>query len=166
MKTLVMGWFSYELYGATAGDLMACDVACEWLREAGHAVDALRQIPIGSEVTLETGRTALGSAREGSLRILEKTPEVLRAEVDVAEPTYLFVLRGYWSHRSVFVDGRPVSVVPAQLAFSAVAVPTGQHRIEWRETFPGIEGSRWGPALYGIVAIALLLKPSRPKEAR
>jgi hypothetical protein len=39
MKTLVMGWFSYELYGATAGDLLACDLACEWLREAGHTVD-------------------------------------------------------------------------------------------------------------------------------
>jgi len=39
MKTLVAGWFSYELYGATAGDLMACDLACEWLRKAGHTVD-------------------------------------------------------------------------------------------------------------------------------
>jgi len=39
MKTLVTGWFSYELYGATAGDLMACDLVCEWLREAGHTVD-------------------------------------------------------------------------------------------------------------------------------
>ena len=39
MKTLVTGWFSYELYGATAGDLMACDLVCDWLREAGHTVD-------------------------------------------------------------------------------------------------------------------------------
>jgi len=39
MKTLVTGWFSYELYGATAGDIMACDLVCEWLREAGHTVD-------------------------------------------------------------------------------------------------------------------------------
>lgn len=38
-KTLVMGWFSFELYGATAGDLMARDVVCDWLRDAGHAFD-------------------------------------------------------------------------------------------------------------------------------
>jgi len=39
MKTLVTGWFSYELYGATAGDIMACNLVCEWLRAAGHTVD-------------------------------------------------------------------------------------------------------------------------------
>ncbi len=38
-KTLVMGWFSFELYGATAGDLMAKDVVCEWLGAAGHHHD-------------------------------------------------------------------------------------------------------------------------------
>ena len=159
------GGTGFEAWDENARALPDVRLLGRW-REATDAVDALRQIPIGSEVTLETGRTSLGSAREGSLRVLEKTPEVLRAEVDVTEPTYLFVLRGYWSYHSVSVDGHPVSVIPAQLAFSAVAVPIGRHRIEWRETIPGIEGSRWGPALYGIVAIALLLKPRRPKEAR
>ena len=33
--TLVIGWFSFELMGATAGDLIAKDVACEWLRSIG-----------------------------------------------------------------------------------------------------------------------------------
>src|SRR5258708_2638270 len=45
MKTMVMGWFSYESHGATAGDLMACGVACEWLREAGHTVDVAFALP-------------------------------------------------------------------------------------------------------------------------
>jgi len=39
MKTLIMGWFSFELYGATAGDLMACDVVQVWLRKAGCDFD-------------------------------------------------------------------------------------------------------------------------------
>ena len=39
MKTLVIGWFSFEQMGATAGDLMARDLVCEWLTEAGHAVE-------------------------------------------------------------------------------------------------------------------------------
>ena len=39
MKTLVLGWFSFEFYGATAGDLMAKDVVCEWLEAAGHSFD-------------------------------------------------------------------------------------------------------------------------------
>jgi Polysaccharide pyruvyl transferase len=39
VTTLVAGWFSFEGMGATAGDLLARDLACEWLREAGCSVE-------------------------------------------------------------------------------------------------------------------------------
>jgi Polysaccharide pyruvyl transferase len=39
MKTLVVGWFSFERMGATAGDLLARDLVCQWLGRAGHAYD-------------------------------------------------------------------------------------------------------------------------------
>ena len=39
MKTLVAGWFSFEDMGATAGDLMARDIVCDWLRCAGHTYE-------------------------------------------------------------------------------------------------------------------------------
>ena len=39
MKALVAGWFSFQGMGATAGDLMARDVACDWLDAAGYAYD-------------------------------------------------------------------------------------------------------------------------------
>jgi hypothetical protein len=35
MRALVAGWFSWPGYGATAGDMMAADVARGWLTEAG-----------------------------------------------------------------------------------------------------------------------------------
>lgn len=35
-RTLVAGWFSFEQMGATAGDLLARDLACRWLEEAGR----------------------------------------------------------------------------------------------------------------------------------
>jgi len=38
-RALVAGRFSFEPMGATAGDLMARDVACRWLGEAGLAYD-------------------------------------------------------------------------------------------------------------------------------
>lgn len=44
-RTLVMGWFSFELFGATAGDLMARDVVCDWLRDAGHECDVALAAP-------------------------------------------------------------------------------------------------------------------------
>jgi Polysaccharide pyruvyl transferase len=38
-KALVAGWFSFEQMGASAGDLMARDLVCEWLRSAGCPYD-------------------------------------------------------------------------------------------------------------------------------
>jgi Polysaccharide pyruvyl transferase len=38
-KVLVAGWFSFELMGASAGDLMARDLICEWLELAGRPYD-------------------------------------------------------------------------------------------------------------------------------
>jgi hypothetical protein len=53
-KTLVAGWFSWEMYSATAGDLMACDVACNWLRSAGHIVDVALAPPFSGGVDWRT----------------------------------------------------------------------------------------------------------------
>lgn len=39
MKALVTGWFSFDGMGATAGDLLARDIACDWLRRAGVPFD-------------------------------------------------------------------------------------------------------------------------------
>jgi hypothetical protein len=39
MKTLVVGWFSFEEMGATAGDLYCRDLACRWLERAGRSHD-------------------------------------------------------------------------------------------------------------------------------
>lgn len=39
MRVLVTGWFSFEHGEATAGDLLARDVACEWLERAGRSYD-------------------------------------------------------------------------------------------------------------------------------
>lgn len=38
-RVLVAGWFSFEQMGASAGDLLARDVVCSWLREAGVTYD-------------------------------------------------------------------------------------------------------------------------------
>src|SRR5215471_11964656 len=47
-KILVAGWFSFKEMGASAGDLMARDVVCEWLSAAGRDHDvALAQPFIG-----------------------------------------------------------------------------------------------------------------------
>lgn len=37
--SLAIGWFRFELMGATAGDAIAKDVACQWLQSSGFTVD-------------------------------------------------------------------------------------------------------------------------------
>jgi hypothetical protein len=115
---------------------------------------------------IETGREGGGSAGPGSLRILERTPERLRLATWTPDPTWLFVLRGDWDYRSVRVDGRDAPVHTAQLAFSAVRIPAGAHRVEWREEAPGLEVSRWGPVaallILGLSTVSASFRRAEP----
>jgi hypothetical protein len=56
-RTLIIGWFSFELMGATAGDLIARDIACRWLARAGVAPDvAVTDPSLPGEVATERVR--------------------------------------------------------------------------------------------------------------
>jgi hypothetical protein len=133
----------------------------KWREETG-ALSALSSLPLlkAGEIVIESGSRTDGTARPGRLRILEKSPERLRVEAEVPDPTWLFVLRDYFGYRTVLLDGNPVEDAPAQLAFSAIRVPAGRHTIDWRETVPGGRISRWGPVLF-VLAAALLWRSKR-----
>jgi len=132
-------------------------------REAAGPVPALAALPrlAPGEVVIETGRDGGGSARAGTVRVLERAPETLRLATSAPDPTWLFVLRGDWDYRRVLLDGRDVPVHTSQLAFSAVRIPAGEHRVEWREEAPGLDVSRWGP-----VAALLILAGTSFRAAR
>jgi hypothetical protein len=109
------------------------------------------------EMVLETEVSRSGAARPGQVRVLERSPERLTLDTECPDATWLFVLRGYWAYRRVLVDGSPAEVVPAQIAFSAVAVPAGRHRVDWREQLPGEQVSRWGPLIFMFVSFFLFV---------
>ena len=129
-------------------------LARRWIETTGpvEALAALPRMPADGLV-VETGRAGTGQARAGEVRVLEKSAERLRIQTRCPDATWLFVLRGDWSYRTVTVDERPIAVSPAQIAFAAVPLPPGVHRVDWRETIPGIEVSVWGPAA-GLVLLA------------
>ena len=54
MKTLVAGWYSFEQMGATAGDLLARDLVCDWLRKAGLQCDVAVAPPFEGDVDWRT----------------------------------------------------------------------------------------------------------------
>ncbi len=140
-------------------------LATRWREEEGslRVAAALPTIDPGV-LLLETGRAVRGEAAPGRLTVLEKSPERLRLEVEVPEPTWLFVLRAFWSYRTVRIDGRQVDTVPAYLAFTAIALPAGHHAIDWKEHVPGGEASRFGPVLAGMAGVLLFVSDSRRKE--
>ncbi|HEY6051548.1 MAG TPA: hypothetical protein VIZ58_09890, partial [Thermoanaerobaculia bacterium] len=137
--------------------LPAIRMAESW-REAAGAVDALAAMRTAGmgEVVVETGRSSRGSSAGGSISAIEDRGRHLRFNVDAAGPGWVFVLRGFWPYRTVLVDGRAVDAAPAQLAFSALPVAAGRHRVEWREDLPGGGVSWMGPvlALAGVWAVA------------
>ena len=51
MKCLVAGWFSFEQMGATAGDLLAKDLVCDWLQKAGRSFDVAYAPPFSGGVS-------------------------------------------------------------------------------------------------------------------
>ena len=130
-----------------------------WREETGPvaALDVLRRA-VPDEVVIETGARREGTAPPGSIRRLETTPERLVVQVEAAAATWLFVLRGYWSHRTIRLDGAEIAQAPAQLAFSAIPIPPGRHLVEWEERVPGLRISAWGPVLFAFAAGALLLR--------
>jgi hypothetical protein len=137
----------------------AIRLASAWIEESGalSAVGSLGRLKAG-EIVLETGRRARGSSGGGIVHVFADDPEHLSVETVTSDPSWLFVLRGFWSYRTVLVDRRPVECVPAQIAFSAVPLPTGRHRIEWNEALPGAPVSRWGPVVYAVGLAVLWIR--------
>jgi hypothetical protein len=58
MRALVAGWFSFEGMGATAGDLLARDLACAWLEQADYGYDVALAPPFAGGVDWRTADSA------------------------------------------------------------------------------------------------------------
>ena len=137
-------------------------LASTWVEER-NVFDALTRLPrlrAGGAV-VETGRRALGDSSGGIVHVLEKEPERLVVETVTRDPSWLLVLRGFWDYRDVSVDGRRVDAVPAQVAFSAVKVPAGRHRVEWEELLPGAGVSGYCPPLWALFSALILVRSRR-----
>jgi hypothetical protein len=46
-----------------------------------------------------------------------------------------------------------------------VAMAAGRHRVEWEERVPGLEISRWGPVLFGVIVAGLFVASRRRRPA-
>lgn len=67
---------------------------------------------------------------EGGARIVAETPGHLVVEADLQSPGYVVVLDTFDPGWRALVNGREAPLLRANLAFRAVALPSGRHRIE------------------------------------
>jgi len=85
------------------------------------------------EIVLPEGASTLPPATfSGTSRLREFRPDRVRLEVATSDPGFVVLVDAYDPGWSAQVDGRPASVLRANVAFRAVAVPAGRHIVELR----------------------------------
>lgn len=104
------------------------------------AFDILRTVLIEPVVSTEHGQAgtatpprwdSAGAGTTGSLLLEAYDPEYVRVRVNTAAPTWLVLADAWYPGWRATVDGEPVSVYRANLAFRAVALETpGEHVVE------------------------------------
>ncbi len=121
-----------------------------------------RRIDFRAETVVETGRSAVSNLSAGSLAIRRNAPDLIVARTRTAGPSRLVFPRAPFPFRSAAVDGRPVTVDPANLCLSSIAIPAGSHEISIREQLPG---GAAGPAMSIAGAVLLLFLCREAKAA-
>jgi hypothetical protein len=100
----------------------------------------------------------------GRVISLERGLEQLRIEAESAEEGTLIVADAFWPGWEATVDGRPVSIFPADVLVRAVRWPAGRHVLEMRyrppEVRTGVLLSLVGIVLTGV-GVLLLRRPRR-----
>lgn len=121
------------------------------------------------EIVLPAGGLASGPAASftGQSRIVEFRPDRVRLEADLSAPGFVVLVDAHDPGWRATIDGRPTSVLRANVAFRAVAVPAGRHAIEYlyrpRSITVGLAIS--GAALLAAVAVAIVELRRRARAA-
>jgi hypothetical protein len=88
----------------------------------------------------------------GAVRHFEVRPDRVRAEVEANVPAWLVMVDAFDPGWRARVDGVPAPLLRANVAFRAVAVPAGRHRVELTYRPSGVGA---GLAISGLAALAL-----------
>jgi hypothetical protein len=114
------------------------------------------------EVILAPGGAAApgDAAFVGRARLVERRMDSVTLETDLSSNGYLVAVEAYDPAWRARVDGRPVPVLRANVAFRAVAVPAGRHRVELVYRPRAVVWGLLGSSLFGGLAIVLALRRS------
>ncbi|HDS30496.1 MAG TPA: hypothetical protein ENN67_05565 [Firmicutes bacterium] len=80
---------------------------------------------------------------EGNIEIIKEEPENLILIYNALKECYIILRDGWFPEWRAYIDGEETEIFPADMAFRAVRVPSGEHRVEFRyEPASFITGSR------------------------
>ena len=131
MKSLVVGWFSFDEVVATVGDLLARDVLCEWLERAGVAYDVANAPLVGAGVDWRAvdpavyERVIFVCGPFGRRPLLEELVDRFGGRELVAVDVSMLEGEGAWDPFDVRFarDGGPDGVTRPDLSFAAPPQP-------------------------------------------
>lgn len=84
------------------------------------------------EIVLPEGPALAHDGPIGASRIVELRPDRVTLEADLERPGYVVLVDAFDPGWKVTLDGREAPLLRANVAFRAVAVPAGRHRVEMR----------------------------------
>ncbi|HEY4688280.1 MAG TPA: YfhO family protein [Anaerolineae bacterium] len=113
-------------------------------------------IPNASRLTLHDLRFTISS--------LHDTPNTVTIRAASQADGYLILADTWYPGWRARVDGQPVAVLRANVAFRAVAFPAGEHTIEFRYEPDSVRLGAWISGVSAVVLAAGLVFTARPRR--
>ena len=118
-----------------------------------------------SEVLIPAGAPPGPAGARGTGRIVSTTPDRMTLAVEAPDGGYLVVLESYDPGWRAAVDGRPASMVAANVLFRGIRLDPGAHAVELVYRPPGLVAGLVLSALSILTAFVLAWRTSRPSAA-
>jgi Bacterial membrane protein YfhO len=97
----------------------------------------------------------------GTASIVAEQPEALTIETSSSDPSYLVLSDSFDPGWSAKVDGHPAPIRPAYIAFRAVYLPAGPHRVDFKYRPAGFRLGLILSSIGLVVCLVLLVWPRR-----
>lgn len=160
----------YSLEDPSRANVMALlgDTAVEDTHGVDRVTGAIAQAtPIDDDANdvgteMLTGTRPCAGTGTVDISVQDQADGRVIASVEASTSGYVFLSEPFYAEREAFVDGARVTPVHANLAFMAVPVPAGSHRLELRYT-PTSFRLGLGFSLLTVVAWASLSRRQRPR---
>jgi hypothetical protein len=125
-------------------------------------VDSPEKVTYGAAYVAAGLSVGAGFSRPGNVIGVRETSNAATIDVTCAEPSLLVISVTRHKYWSATIDGRPAPLLPANVAYQALAVPQGRHRIEMRYRNPLLW---WGGGVSVLMLIIIAAACSRSRRS-